>query len=323
MGEVAGDDELSAGAEWPALVVSIVMTVLGPVDSQALGVMLTHEHVFCDLLQEYRADGLLNDLELAVAELQLFREAGGAGIVECTTMGGRNPAGLRTVSERTGLHIVMGCGYYRQAYMDRLWFDERSTDELAALLVKECVSGVGESGIRAGIIGEIGCDRYITSAEERAFRAAARAHHQTGLSITTHAARWPVGLIQLDLLAEEGVSATRIIVGHCDTIPEPAYHEALARRGAFVQFDTIRGTHEYDTARRVEYVTNLVSAGLQSHILLSHDICLRSMFRAMGGCGYGYISGSFLPRLRQAAIKEDVLKGIMVDNPRRALTGEL
>jgi predicted metal-dependent phosphotriesterase family hydrolase len=301
---------------------SSVMTVLGPVDNKALGLTITHEHLFSDLLREYRSDGLLDDLELAIAELNLFREAGGSTVVECTTMGGRNPEGLRAAAQRTGVHIVMGCGYYRQPYLDTRWLDEIGTSRLASVIVDECSAGVGDTGVRAGIIGEIGCDRYITSAEERVFRACARAHHQTGLSITTHAARWPVGIMQLDLLAEEGVSADRVIIGHCDTVPDVAYHECLARRGAFVQFDTIRGNNQFDTSRRIQYVTNLIRRGFQSQILLSHDVCLRSMLKSVGGCGYEYIPKSFLPMLRDAGVEDEIIATIVTDNPRRALTGE-
>jgi predicted metal-dependent phosphotriesterase family hydrolase len=301
---------------------SSVMTVLGPVDSLALGMALPHEHVFCDLMKEYRGDGLLHDVELAIAELSLFRRAGGGTLVECSTMDGRNPQGLRAVAERTGLNIVMGCGFYREPYLDRRWFDARDANEIARILVAECEKGVGDSRVRPGVLGEIGCDRNITAVEDRAFRAVARTHHQTGLSITTHAARWPVGLLQLDLLEEEGVKPGRVIVGHCDTVPDTGYHERIARRGAFVQFDTIRGGSEYETDCRIRYVMSLVNLGLHRQVLLSHDVCLHSMLKAMGGCGYDYIPVTFIPKLRAAGVDQATIEAITVDNPRRALTGE-
>ncbi len=101
-----------------------VMTVLGPVASGTLGVTLPHEHLFIDLLREYRANGLLHDEALAIEEVRRFREAGGATIVDCTSEGlGRQPEALRRVSEATGVGIVMGSGHYRRPYLDEARVD--------------------------------------------------------------------------------------------------------------------------------------------------------------------------------------------------------
>ena len=222
---------------------SSVMTVSGEVDAAELGVTLPHEHVFINIVREYRGEGLLNDYELMKQELGAFKAAGGKTIVDCTTNDiARDPKMLRAISEDTGVAIVMGCGYYRDPYINRSHIDERSVDELAEELVRDLTVGVGDSGVRAGVIGEIGADKwYVSAPEERSFRAAARAHHQTGITITTHAARWTVGLPQLEILTNEGVDPRRVIIGHCDMVPIPEYHLELARRGAYVEFDTIRG----------------------------------------------------------------------------------
>ncbi|MBA2275673.1 MAG: phosphotriesterase, partial [Chloroflexi bacterium] len=194
---------------------SSVTTVRGPIPAEELGVTLPHEHIFIDLMREYRGDGLLHDPALASHEAAAFAAAGGGTIVDVTSIGlGRQPTALRAVSEATGVHIVMGTGYYREPYLDRPAVDRRTVDELAEEIVRDIEEGVEGSDVRAGVIGEIACDRWLTSAEERCFRAAARAHRRTGLTITTHAARWPVGLAQLDLLAEEGVDPRRVIIGH-------------------------------------------------------------------------------------------------------------
>jgi predicted metal-dependent phosphotriesterase family hydrolase len=299
------------------------MTVTGPIEAAQLGVTLPHEHLFIDLLREYRGDGLLNDGALAIQEVAAFRAAGGRSIVDVTSAGlGRAPEALRRVSEQTGVRIVMGSGHYREPYLDRVRVDRLTVDELAAEIVEDLEVGVGGSGIRAGIIGEIACDRWVTAAEERCFRAAARAHRQTGATITTHAARWPIGVRQLDLLAEEGVDPRRVIVGHCDMVAESDYHVALARRGAFVQFDTIQESVEYDVQARIGYVQALVSAGFEDSILLSQDVCLRSNLRAFGGSGYTYVITTFRDRLLAAGVPPEVIRKFMVQNPRAALTGE-
>jgi predicted metal-dependent phosphotriesterase family hydrolase len=299
------------------------MTVRGPINGDELGVTLPHEHVFLDLTREYRSNGLLNDATLAQAELQKYVDAGGRTLVDVTTTGLQgDPAGLKAMSERTGLHIVRGAGFYRKAYYPA-YVDELPTDAVADLIVRDIEEGVeGDGSNRAGIIGEIGCDKVMTGVEERVFRAAARAHRRTGLTITTHAARWPVGSAQLDLLVEEGVDPSRVVIGHCDMVPDHDYHLALARRGAWIQFDTVQGVHEYDTRCRLDWLRSLADQGFLGQVLLSQDVCLRTDYTAMDGPGYAYVATGFAERLKAEGFDDADLRTLLVDNPRRMLTGE-
>ncbi|MEW5991640.1 MAG: phosphotriesterase-related protein [Chloroflexota bacterium] len=306
-------------------VADVAVTVLGPVAIEELGVTLPHEHIFLDLWKEFGREGVLNDFDLVVRELQDYVDAGGVTLIECTPRDmGRNPYGLARVAERTGLNIVMGTGYYRHPYLDRDWFDRHTVDEVAALLVEDLTVGADGSGICAGVIGEIASEReWITTTEERSFRAAARAHLATGATITTHAACFPAGLPQLDLLASEGVDERRVIIGHCDTVPDLQYHLALARRGAWIQFDTIRRTNEYELDLRVRLISQLADAGYLDNLLLSHDICLRSTLRAYGGSGYSFVIREFVPRLRANGFGDTDIRQVIVDNPRWAIAREV
>ncbi len=313
-------DHPTAQAAAPAT----VETVCGPVPASELGMILPHEHVFINLLREYRGEGLLDDGELMALEVERFADAGGRTLVDCTTQDlGRAPERLVAISRRSGLHIVMGCGHYRDPYIDAHHVDRHDVDQLAAAIVAEIDHGVGATGIRPGIIGEVGCNGpHISAVEERTLRAAARAQVATGLTLTTHAARWPVGLAQLDLFAAEGVSPRRVVVGHCDLVRDPAYHLAVARRGAYVQFDTINGTVAYEIERRVRAVLALAEAGFLPQVLLSHDVCLTSDLAASGSGGYAFIATQFLPRLRAAGLSDADCRQLVELNPRRALTGQ-
>lgn len=299
-----------------------LQSVSGPVRVAELGVVMPHEHTFIDLLREYRGDGLINDPQLVAQELSAYRAAGGSTLVDCTSRG-LHPEPLlnRRVAAESGVNVIMGTGYYRRPYLDEAWLLSTPLDDVAALLIRDLSEGIGDSGVRAGIIGEIGCDREITPAEEVSFRAAARAHHATGATITTHAARWPVGLAQLDVLESEGVPAGRVIIGHCDMVPDPAYHVALAERGAWVQMDTIQAGPEYYLERTVRAIHALVAAGFGERILLSQDVCLASHFVATGGSGYGYLLRDFLPRLEASGLPPDTVRRFVTDNPARALSG--
>lgn len=304
---------------------AVIQTVTGGLDADQLGITLPHEHLFIDRSRDYGGDAYLGDVDLATREVALFKEAGGSTIVECTTRQiARQPAWLREVSERTGVHIVMGTGHYRHPYVDTAWLDAHSADQVAEEIISEIRVGVDGTAIRPGVIGEIGSNGpNISGVEERSFRAAARAQVATGLTVTTHAALFPVGNHQLDILLSEGVPANRIVVGHSDTIYSPEYHASLARRGAFVQFDTLHVQTEYDLAKRVSFVVAFVEAGFAGQLLLSHDICLRSHLTVLGGKGYAFLLNEFVPRLVEAGLSESLITEILTDNPRRALTGEL
>jgi phosphotriesterase-related protein len=302
-----------------------VLTVLGPVPAESLGVVLTHEHLILDLCRVTRdASQILNEVPLAVRELGFFAGAGGASVVEVTNRGlGRDPCALVEIARATGLNVIMGAGWYREPFYDRSIY-ERTTNEIADEIVRDLMIGVDDTGIRAGIIGEIGADlHYVSPAEERVLRAAARAHKQTNVTITTHGVRSPVGLAQLDILEDEGVDLRRVIIGHCDFYPHPEFHLAVARRGAFVQFDSIgRGFYEWDIEQRLNWVLRLIDAGFGQRILLSHDVCMKPHLRAYGGQGYDYVLTGFLPRLHEAGVTTEQLHVLTVDNPRAALTGD-
>lgn len=301
-----------------------VMTVTGAVASTDLGLCLPHEHVFLNMMREHRATGLLYDDALMARELQAFVDAGGRTLVECTSVGlGRRPEALRDAALATGLNIIMGCGLYRDPYIDRDWVDASSADEIAELIVRDLQEGVDGTDIRAGIIGEIGADRhYVSAAEERSFRAAARAHLATGVTITTHATRWPVGIAQLEILTSEGVDPRRVIIGHTDTVPSFDYHLALARHGCWVQYDSIRGQSPYDTEFRIAFILAMIRKGHAGRLLLSQDVCNRTHLVNGGGTGYAYIPTTFLDLLRAEGVDEDTLHQLTVVNPQMALSGE-
>ena len=302
-----------------------VMTVTGPVDGNALGTTLPHEHLFIDGAREYRGLGVFNDYELMRDEVLAYIAAGGRTLVECTSGGlTPNPVALQKLSLDTGLQIILGCGFYRDPYLDRDWFDRHDHVYIGDGIVRELEEGVDGSDVRAGVIGEVGCDKsYMSAVEERSLRAAAYAQVQTGVTITTHAIRTPVGLKQLQLLEASGVDPRRVIIGHCDTVPDTGYHETLARSGAFVQFDTIRGRSEYDCQRRVGFILNMFDKGFGSQLLLSHDNFLFTHLHAGGGYGYDYLLTSFWSRLLDAGLSEADLSMVFIDNPRRALTGDV
>lgn len=300
-----------------------VMSVLGPIAADQLGRTLPHEHLLLDLLRVYEPhrDLLLEDIDLAVQEVELLAHAGGATILELTPPDlGRDPHGLAEIARRTGVNIVMGTGRYREPFYEHE-LREIPTNELAERLISDIEHGV--DGIRPGIIGELGtCHGYVSPVEERVHRAAARAHLATGLPLSTHSLVRPVGLQQLDIFEEEGVDPARVVIGHCDTVSTPGYHARLLERGAWVQLDTIRGASSFTTSRQIDLLLSLLDAGHQDRLLLSQDIYAPALLTAHGGNGYGYLFTRFAEDLERRGVTPELFDRLVRDNPRRMLTGE-
>jgi phosphotriesterase-related protein len=270
---------------------------------------------------------LRRDEPLIVEELAAFKAEGGGALVDLTLDGvGRDPAWLARLARQTGLHLVMGSGWYRGAhYPAEALIDRRSVDSLADEMVRDATEGVGESGIRSGIIGEIGTDKpWLSAQEERVHRAAARAARRTGLAITTHAVQSTVGLDQLTVFEAEGADLSRVVIGHADSNPSLDYHLAIVERGATVEFDflgmSFTALERHGEGRIVDNLRELLARGHVERILLSQDVCHDSQLRRYGGNGYTYLAETFLPRLRAAGVSDAEIRTITVDNPRRLLT---
>ncbi|GAA2011093.1 phosphotriesterase family protein [Microbacterium ulmi] len=300
-----------------------VMTVCGPVAADELGVTLIHEHLFADTLREYRSDGLLSDLDLAVRELVGFKAAGGGTVVDVTPATlGRAPELLKRASELAEVHIVMGCGHYRDPYIADTTLDRESVATAARALVAEIRDGVGSTGIRPGIIGEVGSDRaWVSALEERALRAAGVAQVSTGLAITLHAARWQVGRDLVGILDDVGVAADRIVVGHLDTVPDTDYHRELAEHGCWLEFDGFASDVPHETDRQLHGIRRLFDAGHADRVLVSHDLFRLSHFSAYGGVGLTHLLTSVREQALSSGFTVDELDQLLWSNPGRVLAG--
>jgi len=307
-----------------------VMTVSGPIPAERVGFALPHEHTKIAL---WHIPGRFDYWELAADELTVseelrdFRRRGGRTLVDLTLPGiGRDPERLRRLASHTGLQIVMGCGWYRAPYYPaEAGIDRRTVDDLADELVAEFEHGVGETGVRPGIIGEIGTDKpWVSAIEERVHRAAARAARRTGMAITTHGVHSAVGRAQLQIFLDEGVDPQRVVIGHADSWPDLDHYLAILERGANLEFDSLG--HRFDPLneprepRIVELLVELLDRGFGAQILLSQDVSHDMQLKVNGGFGYTYLQQHFLPALRTAAVGEGELERMTIENPARILT---
>jgi phosphotriesterase-related protein len=339
----------------------MILTVLGPVDPLALGPTSMHEHCLTDAtvwvrppredwprdlsltienlgFLRWNFDSLeenlrLDDSSLAAIELGRLSDIPGATIVDLTTIGlGRQPAALPAISREAGVHIVAGCGFYvHDAYPE--WAHRLSVDDIAAFLVTELCEGIGDTGIQAGLIGEIGTSNPPTEREIRTLRGAGRAATMTGAAVNVHID--PFGrhaLAVIEALLSEGMPADRIVVSHMDAhrALDHGYHAAVAETGAVLEFDNF-GLEYYTTQttglvrnntdlERLEHLGRLLSDGLAPQLVLGVDVYTKAQLRRYGGTGYDHLLKRIVPFLRdQLGTPDDVLNQMLVDTPRRVL----
>jgi phosphotriesterase-related protein len=337
------------------------MTVLGPIAPDQLGVTLMHEHLLLDATPWHRPSeaaslrpiaaqpvsmgilGLLRndpfmcrdncelfDEETAIVESRRFRLAGGDTIVDPTCRGiGRDHRALQRISRATGLHVIMGTGYYlHPAHPPHV--KQMSLEAIAAEIEQDVSDGV--DGVRAGIIGEIGISKDFTSEEEKVLRAAARAQKATGVPLEVHLPGWERHANRvLDIVAEEGGDLRKTVLCHMNPSGHDFdYQAGLANRGAWLEYDMIGMDYFYadqqaqspSDQENAEALGRLRDAGLLGNVLISQDVFIKIQLVRYGGTGYAHILDHFVPRLRRHGFTDQDIDTLLVDNPRRVFAGE-
>jgi len=302
-----------------------VITVNGVIRPEEMGVTYPHEHLFLDAMDHYASYGyqlVIDDEEMMAKEIQEFTERGGRTVCDVTLDEiGRDPRRLARFSKRAGIHVLMGCGWYREFGYPPV-VTEKTSRELADILVQEIEVGVGDTGIRAGFIGEIGTGRHhIKPAEERVFRAAALAQARTGVVITTHTTRWgTLALEQIAMLEEFGADLSRVIIGHLGDRIGVQHLLPIAAKGVYLEVDNIGYLDYQPEYVRADNVAALVKEGFVNRVLLSEDICMLSHLKYTGGKGYGYLLEAFVPMLKDRGISEEQIHQMLVVNPTNAFS---
>ena len=340
----------------------LIQTVLGPIQPSELGPTTTHEHIYIDfsfmfrpaednhseetanapislenlgwIRRNYysnRANLQLMDLETSIDEINAYKAVGGGAIVEVTTIGiGRNPDALVLISRETGVHIVMGAGFYVDAVHPEK-MDERSVEDLAIQITSEITHGVDGTDIKAGVIGEVGCTWPLTTNERKSLLAAAIAQQESGASILIHPGRHHDAPIEiLDLLANGGADISRVIIGHLDrTVFELDALRRIAESGCYLEWDLFGNEGSYypladidmpSDAQRLDFIRQIADAGYSDRIVIGQDIAVKHRLVRYGGHGYGHIIANIVPRMRRKGFSEEEIRAITVDNPARVLT---
>jgi phosphotriesterase-related protein len=99
--------------------------------------------------------------------------------------------------------------------------------------------GAWGTDVRAGIIGEIGCQAPWTPQEQRVMLAAVLAQRQTGAAINVHPGRHPDQPQEVaDFIRVKGGRMDRVIISHIDrTVFDDERLNRLADTGCVLEWD--------------------------------------------------------------------------------------
>ena len=151
-------------------------------------------------------------------------------------------------------------------------------------------------------------------------RAVAAAHRETGAPVMVHLEFCTAAHEVLDLLAEQGVAADRVVLAHADRDPDPGLHAALAARGAYLGYDGFARPRTRSDAELLTLTEAVVHAGAGERIVLGGDVARRTRYLAYGGMpGLGYLGERYVPRLRER-VGADAVDTMLRDNPARLLS---
>jgi phosphotriesterase-related protein len=303
-----------------------LQTVTGPVDIDALGLILPHEHLFTDLRGPLIPGYAQAEPEAVVDVVEPYlvdaATSGVTALVECSTVGvGRNLTILSRLAEISPIRIIAPTGVYREAFTP-LSQREISEADLADLWITELMEGIEGTAIRAGFIKLAMSDGGPTALEIRNLKAAAKASQITGAVIASHTIGGKVARKEMDVLEEAGLDLRRFIWVHAQTETDLTVLMESARRGPYLEFDSVGAPHQSQTDL-LETTLALIEAGYIDQILLSHDAGWYNPARPNGLPDEGYrgytaLTKEFIPVLLERGVTEEQVRVITITNPARA-----
>lgn len=271
-------------------------------------------------------------------DMDMFAASGGGTLVEVTPGGFRGLARVAAMARETGVNVITATGWYVDgSYDPDLDMPSRTVDELAAIMVSEIEDGDPETGIRAGIIGELGCSWPLTTNERKVLQAGAVAQQQTGLPITIHPGRNEEAPGEIrDVLRDAGADLSRVVMGHVDRCGyEPATLHSLLDDGMTIEYDVF-GTEGYYPAEaaladgtmpempndtgRIKQIKDLLAGGYGDRLVVGHDVHMKVHLTRYGGWGYGHFLRNVVPLMRIWGVEESDIVALTTANPRRLLT---
>jgi predicted metal-dependent phosphotriesterase family hydrolase len=293
---------------------AVVRTVRGDITPSELGPTDAHEHFFFS--SPLQPGDEYSDVNAAIEEGQSLVASGVRSVVDWTPHGtGRDPRGLREVSEKAGLHVVAATGLHRRDHYGPghpvLGWGE---DLMAATFEADLVA----AEVPAGVIKLGASYQRLQPFEQTVMAAAARAHRQTGAPVCVHTEHGTMGLELVQRLSGLGVPARSVVLAHLDRNPDAGEHAETAAAGAWLAMDGPGRARYWPDSTIIALIAELAERGWGERLLLGGDTGRRTMMRAYGGGpGMTYAFARFKPRLERE-LGASLSEQIFVANPASA-----
>jgi phosphotriesterase-related protein len=298
----------------------LIRTVTGDIAAVA-GRILAHEHLQIDLsAQKGLANRIGTDEEPAVVDdLRDAKQFGLAAITDLSAPGwGRDPVALRRISERSGVVVVCAAGFYWDPFPELAV--SGSMEQLRDAMIAEVATGVGDSGVRCGVI-KVGTSRGEPGAlEERLFRAAAAAATATGAAVITHTSSPDQAGWHLRVLERAGMDMSHVVISHMGAAHDVSELVEVARAGVFMGIDKVSFPKGPSNVELADLVRDACAKGLERQLILSSDIARKTLLRRYGGHGYRTVFADFVPMLQERGLSAAQIETMLHDNPSRMLT---
>jgi phosphotriesterase-related protein len=311
---------------------SIVNSVLGPLDTKNLGFTLMHEHVMSQGFVAQNYPELFGErfLDRIIDGVAAAKQGGVDTIIDATTFDlGRDVSLLAEIARRTNVNIIACTGWWMNLPQ---YLAGASPNLYADLFVREIREGIAGTGIKAGILKSAADFGGVTATGEIMLRAVARAHLQTQVPIMLHSyAPEQVAKRQLAILKEEGVDLKRVAVDHVNDTKDMEYITWLLEQGCYLGMDRYPGLN-LSAHARTETLKWLIDAGWVDRLLPSHDFGLATPLTFYSPdvkesnekgnpYGYLYIKKVVFPQLKEMGVPKAVLNTLCVNGPRNFFEG--
>ncbi len=320
-----------------------INTVTGTITAAELGATLMHEHLMVGYPgweSDTGASGPNRTEAIAICTDRISDMKGHgvrAMIDPCPNDLGRDVELMAEVSARTGFEIICATGLYKEDQGGGAYWKFRAetgggAGYIADMYIRELTEGIGQSGVKAGIIKVATGNGRISDYEGMLLEAAAKASVATGAPITTHTDQATCGDEQQAILTGHGVPAHRIIVGHSCGTDDHDSHMRIARGGSYLGFDRFGIEILQPDELRVASLLRMLKAGCEDRVVVSHDSvwCWKGAPIAepelvapmLEVWNPNHFFERITPRLIEGGATEEQISKMLVHNPRRFFEGE-
>ena len=292
---------------------TIINSVLGPLDTAKLGVTLAHEH-----LQDSSTGITVNYPEMMekaykkhiIDGLKKAHEGGIDTVVDATTLDlGRDVNLLAEASRASGVNVIACSGW---ALEKPRFFPGITAKRFAQAFTKDIKVGIAGTGIKAGVLKGASDKAGVLPGEAIVLRAVALAHHETDVPIMLHSA------------AQAEVANDTTDLGYLTWILD---------QGCYLGLDRYPGSR-ITPLERTKCLKALIDRGYMGQLCVAHDWSLARCLSRVSPAGspakrkkvnpynFLYIKEVVFPMLREMGVSEKVISRLLIDGPRNFFEGK-